>query len=356
MNPLVSIIIPIYNVEKYIRHCILSVLSQDFDHSLVELILINDCTQDNSMEIVKNIIDKYQIENGGGMSIKILSHSKNRGLSASRNTGMSNASGEFVFFVDSDDYLFSGSIKNHLKYHNQYPEVDLIIGNYYDEQKAKNNYNISYPKIVYDMNSLFMGNLTKSTAWNSMVRRKLLIDNNIKFVEGIYFEDNVFNYQLIPMVKSALVIPEVTYFYRKNPYGIMQRAEWEMIDKVVNDYLCILNIFLGSLYGKTYVGKSIRAFSICIVLCDNINKHSIAISQMKNVKSQFYAVCRKMLFFHLRNARLFLFLLCLFVFPPFNKLTRYGWFRHNCGKMITVSGKLEIGRDIFLNQIKSCKY
>ena len=231
MNPLVSIIIPIYNVEKYIRHCILSVLSQDFDHSLVELILINDCTQDNSMEIVKNIIDKYQIENGGGMSIKILSHSKNRGLSASRNTGLSNASGEFVFFVDSDDYLFSGSIKNHLKYHNQYPEVDLNIGNYYDEQKAKNNYNISYP-----------------------------------------------------------------------------------------------------------------------------NKHSIAISQMKNVKSQFYAVCRKMLFFHLRNARLFLFLLCLFVFPPFNKLTRYGWFRHNCGKMITVSGKLEIGRDIFLNQIKSCKY
>ena len=62
MNPLVSIIIPIYNVEKYVRHCIQSILSQDINHSLVELIIVNDCTLDNSMEIVKEIIGKYKTE------------------------------------------------------------------------------------------------------------------------------------------------------------------------------------------------------------------------------------------------------------------------------------------------------
>lgn len=356
MNPLVSIIIPIYNVEKYVRHCIQSILSQDINHSLVELIIVNDCTLDNSMEIVKEIIGKYKTEDNGIMSIKILSHAKNRGVSASRNTGMKEASGEFVFFVDSDDYLFPDAIKNHLKYHKYYPEADIIIGNYYDEHNAKNNYNISCPVIVYDMNSLFVGKLTHRTVWNNMVRRKLLTDSKIEFVEGIYFEDDIFNYQLIPLLKTAMVIPEVTYFYRKNPHGIMLWTRQKKVDKTVNDYLCIMNIFLGSLSGKTYVGKSIRVFSICLILYDYINNHSNQISDLKSVKSQFSDVRRKMLLSYLRNVRLFLFLLSLFVFPPINKLIRYRWFRQKCGKMINISGYLEVGRDKFLNHFKSCKY
>ena len=95
----VSIIIPVYNVAKYIERCLLSVLNQTWPD--LEVILVNDCTPDNSMEIVRRVVASHP----RGAVVRCLEHEENRGLSAARNTGISASVGDYLYFLDSDDYI-----------------------------------------------------------------------------------------------------------------------------------------------------------------------------------------------------------------------------------------------------------
>ena len=108
----VSIIIPIYKVEQYIEKCLNSVLEQSYDGVKIECILVDDCSPDKSMEIVHAIVGNYQ----GNISFVFLKHLENKGLSAARNTGLNAASGEYVMFVDSDDWLPNDSLRLLIKY------------------------------------------------------------------------------------------------------------------------------------------------------------------------------------------------------------------------------------------------
>ena len=101
----VSIIIPIYNVAKYVTACLNSVFNQTYKD--LEVILIDDCGQDNSMEIVHNFVESHPQP----FPIRILYHKQNRGLSAARNTGISAAEGDFIYFLDSDDTIASNCIE-----------------------------------------------------------------------------------------------------------------------------------------------------------------------------------------------------------------------------------------------------
>ena len=97
----VSIIIPIYKVEQFIEDCLRSVYNQSYKN--LEIILVDDCTPDDSMLIARNFVSKKELPKG--MEIKFLSHKKNRGLSAARNTGIDAATGDYIYFLDSDDEL-----------------------------------------------------------------------------------------------------------------------------------------------------------------------------------------------------------------------------------------------------------
>ena len=189
------------------------------------------------------------------MSISILNHEQNRGLSASRNTGMKQATGEFVYFVDSDDYLYPDSLKILMSYHQREPEADVIIGNFYDESQDRHCYRFAKAKTIRDMNNLYIGNTKKTTVWNSLIRHSILVENNIEFVEGIYFEDNLFSFQIYPLMKKVVIAPEETYFYRKNPEGIMLTIRKEKIAKTIKDYLFIFAYFINHLSGVGYVGR-----------------------------------------------------------------------------------------------------
>ncbi|MGN0282380.1 MAG: glycosyltransferase family 2 protein [Prevotella sp.] len=302
MQPKISIIIPIYNVEKYVRECLESVINQTIDHSLVECIVVNDCTPDNSIKIVNGVVDEYR--NGGGqMSITILNHDVNRGLSASRNTGMRHANGEFVFFIDSDDYLFPDALKTLMDYHLSMPEVDLIIGNNHNEYLMTKCYDIDKARTIVNMNYLFMGNCKKLQTWNNLIRRSLLTENGIEFVDGILFEDNVFNYQLYPLVKTAIIIPEVTYFYRKNPNGIILATRKEKVEKSVRDYLLIFKFFIEHLQGSLYVGKSIATIDLAIKGFDFFKNNIQRIEQPDIAKNQYYSLCRQLLSKHLKKRK-----------------------------------------------------
>ena len=348
----ISIIIPVYNVEQYVRQCLESVISQTIDHSLLECIIVNDCTPDKSMEIANEIVDKYNnYKRGGGIIFKLLSHEKNKGLSASRNTGMKHATGEFIYFVDSDDYLYPDSLKILLNYHQQEPEADLIMGNHYDELNTTNYYKIKNVKIIRNKNLLYFGKTKKISAWNSLVSRKVLVDNNIEFVDGIYFEDNVFNYQLIPVIKCAVVAPETTYFYRKNPQGIMLAAPKEKVEKVVNDYLLILALFEEYLNSNCYVGKSVAILDKSMVLTDMIKHNASRLTNVDSMNRQLATLRRRVVMSHLFHARFFLLILSMLMLPPFNGVIKYRWFRHLYETIVLAFGRCAMCWDRVLSII-----
>lgn len=344
----ISIIIPVYNIEQYVRQCLESVICQTIDHSLLECIIVNDCTPDKSMDIVSEIVDKYK-KGDGLMHFILLDHEKNKGLSASRNTGMRKATGEFIYFLDSDDYLYPDSLKVLMNYHQQEPEADLIMGNHYDDLNTTNYYKIKNVKIIRNKNLLYFGKTKKISAWNSLVSRKVLVDNNIEFVDGIYFEDNVFNYQLIPVIKCAVVAPETTYFYRKNAKGIMLAAPKEKVEKVVNDYRLILTLFLENLNCNCYVGKSIAILDKSMVLIDIINHNVNILCNLDCVNKQLKALRKRVVLSHLSHARFFLLILSMLMFPPFNGLTKFRWFRHHYETIVLAFARCAIYWDKVLS-------
>ena len=121
----ISIIIPIYNVELYVRQCLESVMAQDIVEVDIECILVDDCGQDKSMEIVRQMVENYE----GPIRFHILHHEHNCGLSAARNTGLDAATGDYILFVDSDDYLLPGALSRLLVGLHTYPQVDMVVGN-----------------------------------------------------------------------------------------------------------------------------------------------------------------------------------------------------------------------------------
>ena len=103
----VSFIIPIYNVEQYVLRCFMSLLAQETAEANIECVVVDDCSPDNSMNIVNQIVSDYE----GNIQFEVLTHDKNRGLSAARNTGLKHAAGDYIYFVDSDDYLMPNSLQ-----------------------------------------------------------------------------------------------------------------------------------------------------------------------------------------------------------------------------------------------------
>ena len=117
----ISIIIPVYNVELYVEECLQSVANQTMTEG-IECIIVDDRGQDNSMDIVRHFVDDYQ----GAISFHILKHEKNGGLSAARNTGIEAATGEYVYFLDSDDYLVPSAIETLISIADRNGGVDLL--------------------------------------------------------------------------------------------------------------------------------------------------------------------------------------------------------------------------------------
>lgn len=309
--PRVSIIIPVYNVEEYITECLESVMAQTYDHGKIECILIDDCTPDRSMEMARQTLGCYH----GDMTFKMLRHETNSGLSASRNTGIEAATGDFIFFVDSDDRLYPETLQvltGQLKVH---PDADLIAGNWYDETRGCNNYKLTQPMYSSNANHLFLGNTKKITAWNSLIRRSIITCCNLRFNVGMYFEDVPFNYHLYSHIAKYVIIPEVTYFYRKNDKGIMACGRNSKCQKTIHDYCRLLHIAVKNLDSKLYIGKSNIIFFYLLIIYDYFGRHEADINNANNVRRYVKNVVKIMMKRHLKNVRLFMaieYSLCYF--------------------------------------------
>lgn len=216
----VSIIIPTYNVEAYIRECLESVAAQTYRGD-IECIIVDDCGTDRSIAEVERFIMEYK----GRIDFRILHRNANGGLSAARNSGLREANGDYVYFLDSDDFIEPYTIENMVKVAERNPNVDVVqagvIGS--DSSMVFDAVHCSLPDFVCDVRQLqhmlLMPSLLPVSSWNKLIRHRFLSDNNILFREGVIHEDVDFAYKMANFISSLALCRANTYIYRQQREG-----------------------------------------------------------------------------------------------------------------------------------------
>lgn len=228
MEPCISVILPIYNVEKYIDKCLDSILNQTFTN--FEVIVVDDCSTDNTMEIVDSYIEKFKEKN---ISLIISKTEKNSGgPGIPRNIGLSLSKGTFIYHIDGDDYINNVTLEVLYNTAQQY-DADLVYMAYYYEIKSNG--------IVKKGNSVYGGQrkedleiyvLDSDTilkrflllgfapmVWKQLVRRDLLINNNI-ITKDIFCQDFIWTLEVFANLKKFVSIPVGYYYHTANPDSI----------------------------------------------------------------------------------------------------------------------------------------
>ena len=190
-----SVIVPVYNVEKYIHPCIESIYKQGLDEDCFEVIIINDGTKDRSMEVIADIIDAHS-------NITVINQ-ENQGLSVVRNNGIAMAKGEYIIMPDSDDLLIENSLKPLLDKALE-TKADLIVADFLkmndEEIEGIKNHPPKQQEFTYIEKSgeqLFLENLDPNECyvWRTLFRREFLLSNELKFVPGVYYQDVPFTHE-----------------------------------------------------------------------------------------------------------------------------------------------------------------
>ena len=208
----VSIIIPVYNVEPYVERCLQSVMLQTYN-DLIECLIVDDCGTDRSMDVVERIVDAYH----GPIRFKIIHHERNRGLSAARNTGMAAATGDYLFFLDSDDEISVNCIEK-LTSPLKEEQFDLVVGNIRtigDEKvRLAVNLKLSDGFVLYGEQVLE----TYRKGWNMIAPNKLyrtafIREHGLQFKEGLIHEDELWSFQVACLAQSLRAVNQLTYIY-----------------------------------------------------------------------------------------------------------------------------------------------
>lgn len=220
----ISIIVPVYNVEQYIKECFDSIAAQTYKGE-IECIFVDDCGKDDSVAVLEKLIAEYK----GPIQFCIVHHEHNKGLSGARNMGIKKASGDYLYFLDSDDSITSDCIEKLTTLAEKYPGVEIVQGS------AKSNsdwlmlkwnltpeYSESFKWIRTTMLKRYV---LPMTAWNKLVRRDFVLEHELYFAEGMIHEDEVWNFMLSKYVHRIAFCFDATYNYRVNDEGIMHQVK-----------------------------------------------------------------------------------------------------------------------------------
>ena len=226
--PKVSVIVPIYNVEKYLEKCINSLLSQTLED--IQIILVNDGSKDNS----GNIAREYEKNNKNRI---IYVEKENGGLSDARNYGLKYATGDFIAFLDSDDYIEKNAYE---KMYNKAIEenADYVECDFIWEFPNKIRVDKQYPY----KNKKEMLSFVRVVAWNKLIKSQLITDNNLEFPKGLRYEDVEFTYKLIPFVNKFAYVdkPFIHYVQREGSIANVQNERtaeiFTVLDNVIEFY------------------------------------------------------------------------------------------------------------------------
>lgn len=257
---LLSIITPVYQVEQYLPQCLDSILAQTYPHW--ELILVDDGSKDQSGEIC----DEYAKKDG---RIRVI-HTENRGAGAARNTGFAHATGEYVVFVDSDDYISENMIERlYMTIHKS--KYDLVVCNFLRTYPdGKNDFTTQFPDMEISGREVLAHWKTQknyglwTVPWSKIIRKSIL--DQVKFPEGKYFEDEFFSDQLFLRCDRVRVIPDSLYVNRV-------RTSSTMNSQKTRNYLDLIDAFRARI--ELYLEQALpvdEVYKILIYLLEPYSK------------------------------------------------------------------------------------
>ncbi len=210
-----SIIVPVYNVEKYIRPCFESIFKQGLDDDDYEIIIINDGTKDHSMEMITDIINLHN-------NIFVINQ-ENQGLSVARNNGISSAKGEYILMIDSDDILIDYSLKPLLEKALE-SKADLVVADFLvmNDKEINKHERIqqkNFSVIEKTGEQLFIEDHSPyhCFVWRTLYNRQFLLNERLKFYAGIRFQDIPFTYECYIKAKRCLRVSWLLIIYRQWP-------------------------------------------------------------------------------------------------------------------------------------------
>lgn len=224
----VSIIVPVFNAEKYLERCLVSLVNQTL--SDIEIIIVNDGSTDNSL----NIAQKFQQKDS---RIKIINQ-ENKKQGAARNNGLKNANGEYVGFVDSDDWVDFGyyeALYNSAKKFDA--DISLATNIRVGGRKTKKRLNIQKEEVFVDIQDKIDVNQQwkNECPTNKIYLRKMLLNNEIFFPENVFCEDKLFTIKAVYYANKIVSVPNVNYYYFRNPKSTVNTKTTQHLKKLIED-------------------------------------------------------------------------------------------------------------------------
>lgn len=239
-NIFISVIIPVYNAEKYLNRCIDSVLNQTLTN--IEIICINDGSTDKSLDI----LEKYAQQD---KRIKIITQ-KNKGLSAARNTGIKQANCPFIYFIDSDDWIEHDTLEKAIS--KMTGDIDIVSwgANIINEGLSKNNRGIIIGREYHKIKLIGQKNIDENiilqstyTVWNKLFKKEIINKFKLKFAEGKLFEDNDFTIMYMLHCRQGYYLGEYLYNYSQRPNSIMEKVRALKCDKTIDNLYIFDNLY-----------------------------------------------------------------------------------------------------------------
>ncbi len=279
----VSIIIPVYNVSDYIIRCINSVINQTYTE--IECILVDDCSLDNSVELLEQRLQSYN----GSIEFKIIRQQQNKGVSEARNIGIKNATGDYLYFIDSDDEITNDCIDTLVGLCKN--SEQMAIGSYIIPNTTSDN-PIKLKEPLYNNEDILQTYLScywHEMPWNKLVQRDFIIRNNLFFFPNLkHHQDALWSFHVVSKLESLTFTNKITYIYYVRPESLNTTFDL----KRANEMLLILDEIIKTSRTLPY-NVSNYIVTLAMGTVDNIyykllvplSKQKLLYGYVKNIKS-----------------------------------------------------------------------
>lgn len=259
MNPKVTLIVPIYKVEAFIERCTTTLMEQTLRE--VEYIFVDDATPDHSIQILEEVVARYPERKE---QVRIVHHEENKGLPAARNTGLTLATGEYIFHCDSDDFV-EPTMLEELSNAAKEKNADIVWCDWYltFEQNERYMRQPSYATAMEALQGVLHGNM-KYNVWNKLVRRSLYTDNQILFPAGYGMGEDMTMIRLMACARQVAYVPKAFYHYIKTNSAAFTNSYSERhLNELLHNTQETIE-FIEAKFGKETMEKDLAAFKLSV--------------------------------------------------------------------------------------------
>ena len=262
-SPKVSVIVPVYNTEKYLRRCLDSLVNQTLED--VEIVIINDGSKDSSPEIIQEYIERYPG--------KILyGTQENSGQAVARNRALSMCTGEYVGFLDSDDFVKTEMFQRMYEKAKEC-DADYVACGYtdltYEEDKEIELQHYVASRVALETKDMYKGALV--SPFLHLYKREIIEKSKVKFPEGVIYEDTAFYLNLIPYVKKLAVIEEPLAYRIRHSNSTMTTFKAEKVAQIFKVLDCALDYYKQNGFYDTYKDE-LTYFCVRVLLCSSLQR------------------------------------------------------------------------------------